>query len=71
MPSRRDPASLKSQSLQSICLNLETICYGPKYPKGSLALTKYIYSEEFKDVEGPFTDWPSMMLGDLIDGLYR
>ena len=71
MPNRRDPASLKCQSLQSICLNFETICYGPKYSKGSSALNKYIYSEGYKEVEGPFADWPSVMLRELIDGLYR
>ena len=70
MPLRRSPASLKSKALQSVCLNLEMICYGKKYVKGSKALADYIHSEGYKQIPGPFADWPSAMLQDLIAGIY-
>ena len=71
MPSRRNPTSLKGRALQTVCLNFESLCYGTNYAKGSKALADFIHTEGFKDIKGPFADWPSSMLQDLIAALYR
>jgi hypothetical protein len=71
MPLRRNPTSLKDRSLKAVTLNFEMLCYGTKYVKGSKALAEYIHTEGYKDIEGPFTDWPSTMLQELLAALYR
>ena len=71
MPARRNPTSLKDRAQQIVCLNFEALCYGTKYAKGTKALADYIHTERFKEIEGPFADWPSPMLQDLIAALYR
>jgi len=71
MPLRRHPLTLKYYALQNIINNFEILCYGRKYAKGSKELAAYIDNEGYKEVRGPFADWPSAMLQDLMDALYR
>ena len=58
-------------ALDTVSLNLEMICYGTKYSKGTKALAHYIHTEGYKEIEGPFTDWPASLLQELILALYR
>jgi hypothetical protein len=71
MPVRRSPTSLKTKALQAITLNFEILCYGRNYAKGSKALANYIHTEGYKKIVGPFVDWPSSMLQDIISAIYR
>ena len=71
MPVRRSPNSLKNKALQAITLNFETLCYGTNYGKGTKALANYIHTEGYKNIGGPFVDWPSSMLQDMIAAIYR
>ena len=71
MPQKKNPSSLKSHALKAVSMNFEMICYGSKYAKGTKALANFIHTEEYKEIEGPFADWPSTMLQDIIAALYR
>ena len=71
MPQKKIPWSLKTRALQTVSMNFEMLCYGSKYAKGTKALAHYIHTEGYKDIEGPFADWPSSMLQDVIEALYR
>ena len=71
MPQKKSPQSLKTRALKTVTMNFEMLCYGSNYAKGTKALANYIHSEDYKDIEGPFADWPSSMLQDIISALYR
>jgi len=71
MPVKRSPNSLKNNALHAITLNFEMLCYGTTYSKGTKDLANYIHTEGYKKICGPFVDWPSSMLQDIIAALYR
>jgi hypothetical protein len=71
MPVRRHPRTLKLLAFQSVIDHFEMICYGRKFAKGTKALATYIDKEGYKAVSGPFSLWPTGMLQDLLEALYR
>ena len=71
MPMRRSPMTLKNVALKAVTLNFEMLCYGSKYSKGTKELANYIHTEGFKKIEGPFADWPSSLLQEIVAALYR
>lgn len=71
MPLRRNPRTLKLHAYQSVMDNFEMLCYGRKYAKGTKELAAYIDNEGYKEIGGPFSLWPTGMLQDLLEALYR
>lgn len=68
MPKRPSPLSLKQCVLNVVALHCESICYG--LTKGSKELARFIHTEGFAEVPGPFVDWPNSLLQELVDTVY-
>lgn len=69
MPCRPSPRSLRQESLDAVALHLESICYGAA--RGTKELHRLIETDAITQYDSPFREWPSSLLGDLSDAIYR
>ena len=69
MPCRPSPRSLRQASLDAVAHNFESICYGAA--KGTKELHRLIESDAITQYDSPFGEWPSSLLADLSDAIYR
>ena len=69
MPCRPSPRSLRQVSLDAVARNYEAICYGAA--KGTKELHRLIETDAITQYDSPFEEWPSALLADLSDAIYR
>ena len=69
MPCRPSPRSLRQTSLNAVAHNFESICYGAA--KGTKELHRLIETDTITQYDSPFREWPSSLLADLSDAIYR
>ena len=69
MPCRPSPRSLRQASLDAVARNFESICYGAA--RGTKELHRLIETDAITQYDSPFCEWPSSLLADLSDAIYR
>ena len=69
MPCRPSPRSLRQASLDAVARNFESICYGAA--RGTKELHRLIETDAITQYDSPFGEWPSSLLADLSDAIYR
>ena len=69
MPCRPSPRSLRQASLDAVARNFESICYGAA--RGTKELHRLIETDTITQYDSPFVEWPSSLLCDLSDAIYR